>query len=315
MVSRAVFRRIVAILGLLGAVLTSYPLSSLAKSPEIDFDLLYRAAQFSNLAYDGKSKILGELKGKSAWIATPGRTDVQYVIGYNNQRKIQAIAVRGTANDTNWTLDKDTHALRDQKTGILMHRGFRTAAEAIYRDIKPRLKPGYTTYLTGHSLGGAVAAILGIYLQDESVKLGQIVTFGQPKFTNIAGAKTYGNLPLLRVIYQNDTFALLPDRDDQKKQVFAHIGPAINILTGPYYVYASADQTLQFSQGSFGKFLTQVSLPDHKMKWYLQGLRDKLNGAKQVNFKDRNKYIVRHKYGTGIETAPVKRQYNFNHHN
>lgn len=308
------YLRLAAVVSLLGLAFISQPLSSLAKSPDIDFDILYRAAQIANLSYDGKSKILGELKGKSAWVATPGTTDVQYVIGYNDQRKIQAIAVRGTANDTNWTLDKDTHALRDQKSGILMHRGFRTAADAIYRDVKPRLKPGYTTYLTGHSLGGAVAAILGIYLQDDGVKLGRIFTFGQPKFTNVAGAKAYENLPLLRVTYQNDTVALLPDSDAQGDQVFAHIGPVINLLSGPYYVYGTAQQTLQFSQGSFSKFLTQVSLPDHKMKWYLQGLRDKLNGAKQVSFKDRNKYIVRHKYGTGVETAPTKKKFNFNPH-
>ena len=306
------YRRLIAAISLLGFAFISQPLASSAKSPNIDFDLLYRAAQIANLAYDGKSKILGELKGKSAWVATPGTTDVQYVIGYNHQRKIQAIAVRGTANDTNWTLDKDTHALKDQKSGILMHRGFRTAAAAIYRDVRPRLKPGYTTYLTGHSLGGAVAAILGIYLQDDGVKLGRIFTFGQPKFTNVAGAKAYQNLPLLRVIYQNDTVALLPDNDAQGDQVFAHIGPVINILSGPYYVYGTAQQTLQFSQGSFSKLLTQVSLPDHKMKWYLQGLRDKLKGAKQVSFKDRNKYIVRHKYGRGVDTVKPKIKYNFN---
>ena len=314
MIGFASFRRIATMIILLAGVFTSQSVSTSAKSPDIDFDLLYRAAQIANKAYDGKSKILGELKGKSAWVATPGTTDVQYVIGYNDQRKVQAIAVRGTANDTNWALDKDTHALKDQKSGILMHRGFRTAAEAIYRDIKPRLKPGYTTYLTGHSLGGAVAAILGIYLQDDGVKLGRIFTFGQPKFTNVAGAKAYANLPLLRVIYQNDTVALLPDSDAQGDQEFAHIGPVINLLSGPYYVYGTAQQTLQFSQGSFGRFLTQVSLPDHKMKWYLQGLRDKLNGAKEVSFKDRNKYIVRHKYGTGVETAPTKKKFNFNPH-
>lgn len=314
MIDLASLLRIAAMIILLAGALINHPISSSAKSPDIDFDILYRAAQIANLSYDGKSRILGELKGKSAWVATPGTTDVQYVIGYNDQRNIQAIAVRGTANDTNWTLDKDTYALRDQKSGILMHRGFRTAAEAIYRDVRPRLKPGYTTYLTGHSLGGAVAAILGIYLQDDGVKLGRIFTFGQPKFTNAAGAKAYENLPLLRVIYQNDTVALLPDNDAQGSQEFAHIGPVINLLSGPYYVYGTPQQTLQVSQGSFSKFLTQVSLPDHKMKWYLQGLQDKLNGAKEVSFKDRNKYIVRHKYGTGVETAPTRKQFNFNPH-
>lgn len=299
---------------LLATVVMSQPCIGLAKAPAVDFKLLYHAAKIANQAYDGKSKILGEMRGKKAWVATPGHTNVQYFIIYNDSRKLQAISVRGTSNDDNWTLDKDTTGVRDKKTGILMHRGFRSAANAIYRDVRPRLKQGYTTYLTGHSLGGAVAAILGIYLQVDGVKLGGIYTFGQPKFTNVAGARKYESLPLLRVIHQNDTVALLPDNDAQGNQVFAHIGPAVNILTGPYYVYASAKQTLRFSEGSFSKFLTQISVPDHKIKWYLQSLRDKLKGATRVNFKDRNKYIVRHKYGSGVDTALPKRQYNFNHH-
>ena len=60
--------------------------------------------------------------------------------------------------------------------------------------------------------------------------------------------------------------------------------------------------------------LFQISLPDHKIKWYLQSLRDKQAGTKRVRFRDRNKYITRHKYGSGVDTTPPKRQYNFNHH-
>lgn len=307
--------RFVATIILLGVAVISPSISTSAKSPKIDFDLIYRAAQLSNQAYDGKSKIIANLKGRSARVATPGTADVQYFIGYNDKQKLQGISVRGTANDKNWSLNKDTEIVRDKKAGILMHRGFRTAARTIYQDVKSRLKPGYRTYITGHSLGGAIAAILGIYLQKDGVKIAGIYTFGQPKFTDAAGAKSYENLPLLRAVYQNDAVALLPDNDGQGNKSFAHIGAAVNLLTGPYYAYASAAQTLQFSQGSFGKFMSQVSLPDHKMKWYLQNLRDKLKGAKRVNFKDREQYIVRHKYGSGVDTAPVKRQYNFNHHN
>lgn len=307
--------RFVATIILLGVAVISHSISTSAKSPNIDFDILYRAAQLSNQAYDGKSKIIADLNGKSAKVATPGTADVQYFIGYNDKQKLQGISVRGTANDKNWSLNKDTEIVRDKKAGILMHRGFRIAARTIYQDVKSRLKPGYRTYITGHSLGGAIAAILGIYLQKDGVKIAGIYTFGQPKFTDAAGAKTYENLPLLRAVYQNDAVALLPDNDGQGNKSFAHIGAAVNLLTGPYYAYAPAAQTLKFSQGSFGKFMSQVSLPDHKMKWYLQSLRDKLKGAKRVSFEDREQYIVRHKYGSGVDTAPVKRQFNFNQHN
>ena len=56
------FCRIAAMIIMLVAAFVNHSTSSSAKSPDIDFDLLYRAAQIANLAYDGKSKILGELK-------------------------------------------------------------------------------------------------------------------------------------------------------------------------------------------------------------------------------------------------------------
>lgn len=307
---------VVAIIVLVAAFAFHPPTAFAEKSKKFDFTLFYHAAQLANQAYDGKSEILGKHPGRSAWVATPGNAHVQYILLRNDKRRIQAIAVRGTANETNWDLDMDTRGVRDEKTGILMHRGFRTAAEAIYGDVKPRLKRGYTTYLTGHSLGGAVAAILGTYLLDDEFKLGGILTFGQPKFTNRAGAEAYRDLPLLRLIYQNDTVALLPDRTKKTGQEFVHTGEVINLLSGPYYIHGTAEQSLEFSGGSFGKLFGQISLPDHSMKWYLKSLRDKLDGATEVSFKDRNKYIIRHRRGTGgaERSKPVKRIYNFNRH-
>ncbi len=287
-----------------------------AQSPDINFRLLYDVAQLANQAYDGKSEIFGRLTGDTATAVTPGTSQVQYVLNFNDARRIQVISVRGTDNDVNVDLDLDTKGVRDRKSGIFMHSGFRTAARDIFVDLKPRLKPGYTTYLTGHSLGGAVAAILGIYLTIDGYKVGRIATFGQPKFTDIAGARAFRKLPLLRLIYQNDTVVFLPDTFAGSSRKYAHIGAVVNLLSGRYYVYGSAAQGMAFSVGSFGRLFGQISVPDHSMKWYLQGLRDKIGGAIEVAFEDRNKYIIRHKRGSGAGTQPAaKPKYNFNHHN
>ena len=293
----------------------SHSTAGAQNSPPVDFKLIYRAAQLARHAYDKKSKILVRYGANITRVATPGNTNVQYILLHDHQRRIQNVAVRGTVDDTNWKLDRDKRIVRDGKSGVLLHRGFRRAAETIYRDVKPLLNPAYTTYLTGHSLGGAVAAILGIYLWDDAFRLGGIYTFGQPKFTNLQGATAYRDLPILRVVYQNDTVPLLPDQTRGDKKQFVHIGPVLNLLTGPYYLYGTAKQATQFSRRSFRKMLFQISLPDHKMKWYLQSLRDKQSGAKRVRFRDRNRYITRHKYGSGVDTTPPKRQFNFNHHN
>ncbi len=296
---------------LLGLVAAGSSTVLAANSPRLNFKLAYHAAQLSNGVYKGRSRILGKIteRGLSGFVETPGNNDVQYAIIYNHKRRIQAIAVRGTVSRVNWGLDTDTFGVRDEKTGILMHRGFKTAAEAIYADVRPRLKRGYKTYLTGHSLGGAVAAILGIYLRHDKVRLGVIYTFGQPKFTDAAGAKAYRNLPLLRFVYQNDGVVLVPDATKQDEQLFAHIGPAVNLLSGPYYVYLSAEETFELSQGSLKSFFGIVSVRDHFMKWYLQGLREKLDGATRVSFEDRDNYIIRHKPGY---VEPWERRYNFN---
>ena len=286
-----------------------------ADEGRIDFRLLYQAARIANQAYDVRSEILGDYpNADKAWVSTPGNAEVQYVYLYSRQRNVQVIAVRGTENDVNWELDKDTRGVMDQRTGILLHNGFRIAAEAIYADVRPRLRKDTKLYLTGHSLGGAVAAILGIYLMNERFNIAGIYTFGQPKFTNAEGARTYQRLPLLRVVYQNDVVATFPNETARSKQHYAHIGPVVNLLQGPHYLYLDSEQALRFSQGSLGKHFTRISVPDHKMKWYLQGLKDKLDRAVRVSPRDREKHIVRHKAGRGMDTAPVQKQFNFNRH-
>jgi hypothetical protein len=284
-----------------------------ARAQQIEWELLYRTAQLANLSYDGTSEIMGEAMARQSkvFVGTPGNTDVQYFIGYNDRKKVQLIAVRGTDNDTNWDLDRDTRGITDPKTGIMLHAGFKRAADAIYADVKPRLKPGYTTYLTGHSLGGAVAAILGVYLRHDGVKVDRIITFGQPKFTNAAGARAFADLPLLRVINQNDVVPLLPDETAQGTNLYVHIGAVLIVYPGPYYVYGSADRAMRFSSGSFSRYMLQGSVPDHYMKWYESNLRDKLKGATPVKFADREKYIIRRGPNSGPSSglsASDKRQ-------
>ncbi|MFO1090458.1 MAG: lipase family protein [Hyphomicrobiales bacterium] len=295
---RFIRTRIISLIAALSLLLASMPAPAFAQAapPQIDWELLYRAAQLANLSYDGTSAIMGEAMARQSkvFVNTPGNTDVQYFIGYNDKKKVQLIAVRGTDNDANWELDKDTRGVTDPKTGIMLHAGFKRAADAIYADVKPRLKKGYTTYLTGHSLGGAVAAILGIYLTADKWPVAGIITFGQPKFTNLAGVQAYANLPLIRVINQSDMVPLLPDEAAQGGSEFAHLGAVVIVFPGPYYVYGAADRATKFSSGSFGRYFTQGSVPDHYLKWYEENLRSKLSGAVPVKFADREKYIVRH---------------------
>ena len=110
----------------------------------------------------------------------------------------------------------------DRATKIPIHTGFDQDARAVWKDAQPYLKNGYQTYLVGHSLGGAVAAILGIYMIEDGYKVDKIYTYGQPRFTTATGVAQLGFLPLMRVVDENDLVPLLPP------------GLMVNKKYGPY---------------------------------------------------------------------------------
>ena len=80
---------------------------------------------------------------------------------------------------------------------IRLHQGFAQAAESLYLAIRPHLNKNYKITTTGHSLGGAVALILAMYLDKDHYLLDKVVTFGQPKVTNVTGAQHYRHLKRL----------------------------------------------------------------------------------------------------------------------
>ena len=91
---------------------------------------------------------------------------------------ISIIIIRGTANEANVLSDIDIRLVEDARTGIKLHKGFRDAAVTVMQIIDTSKTTGrntvqgntltypleQTVYVTGHSLGGAVAQIIGMWL-------------------------------------------------------------------------------------------------------------------------------------------------------
>jgi hypothetical protein len=287
------------------------PMDLVQPQGAVNFEQLYQFARLASDTYAAESTIRDRHPGVS-WIATPGHTNVLYFVKTDHAAQQHVVAVRGTVDDINWDLDMDTHGAFDEKAGVLVHRGFHTVAQTIYADLRGQLKPTYRTYFTGHSLGGAVAAILATYLDRDGYAIGGVYTFGQPKFTNAEGVRRYSYMPVLRVVYQNDAVAMLPDAVKSSKVSYAHLGPEVVLLSGPYFCYLDEIDAARKSIGAFSRGITFSSLPDHKIKWYLQGLRDKLQQARAVRYDDRQRFIKRHKAGSGVDTAPATKVTNFN---
>ncbi|SVB48741.1 uncharacterized protein METZ01_LOCUS201595, partial [marine metagenome] len=77
---------------------------------------------------------------------------------------ISIIVIRGTANDANVLSDVDVRLVSDTRTGIRLHKGFRDAAVTVMQIIDTTKTLEHTVHVTGHSLGGAVAQIIGMWL-------------------------------------------------------------------------------------------------------------------------------------------------------
>ena len=155
---------------------------------DVNFKDIYAYAERSNTAYLDKRTIKSKYP-LTVRINSPDGTHVRYFLERDDKTRTQIITVRGTHGNKNLAEDLEIVVREDRKVDIPVHSGFDSDARAIYADVKPYLQPGYKTYVTGHSLGGAAAAILAIYLVEDGFPVERVVTFGQPRFTTVDGVK------------------------------------------------------------------------------------------------------------------------------
>lgn len=177
-----------------------------------------------------------------------------------------------------------------------MHSGFDEDAFKIYNDILPYLKKDYPVYLTGHSLGAAIAALLMIYLHEDGYTIKKMINFGQPKFTNKSGVQRYHTLPLTRIVNENDLVPLLPPETllSALHGIYKHMGDEVILLKEVEYIYLEQHQAgLQKVEG-FWDNIDHESVQEHFIANYLTNIDSKLSDAIQVPYADREDYLDQH---------------------
>jgi hypothetical protein len=169
---------------------------------------------------------------------------------------VTILIFRGTDNGKNILTDIDFRPFEDSNlsakwgTKVYLHRGFRDAAMHLEKDIKANYKLEKTVYLTGHSLGGAIAQIIGFWLDMEGHNV-QIYTFGSPKVTTTFLGT---GLPHYRMVVDNDPVPFLP------VYPYVHSGIRIDVETLKWWEY-----------DEYGKF-TEIDGRDHSITYYLRNL-------------------------------------------
>ena len=132
----------------------------------VSLDLLIEHAEYCKAIYDSG----GDQKD-----------EVAFEIIQNNG--ISIIVIRGTANEGNVLSDIDVRLVNDVRTGIRLHKGFRDASLGLMEIIDNTKTLEHTVHVTGHSLGGAVAQIIGMWLHKRGHNV-QIFSYGSPKISN-----------------------------------------------------------------------------------------------------------------------------------
>jgi len=134
---------------------------------------------------------------------------------------ITIIIIRGTANASNVESDANIALESDVRAGILLHKGFRDAAVTIMQIIDTSTTTGrtivqgqtltypleHTVHVTGHSLGGAVAQIIGMWLHKRGKNV-QIYSYGSPKVSDQVLSE--GQPSHWRVVRRSDPIPFTP---------------------------------------------------------------------------------------------------------
>jgi triacylglycerol lipase len=138
-------------------------------------------ASLSRSSYDELPAVTAEAKkfGLPAVVPVPVNSMAAYVCSGEG---VTVVAFRGTDDRTDWGVNLDFIARVDTSHGRV-HSGFRGAFSSmkaevfrLVRDAKPK-----RLWVTGHSLGGALAAVCAMdLLEEKDIEIHGVMTFGQP---------------------------------------------------------------------------------------------------------------------------------------
>ncbi len=156
----------------------------------VSLDLLIEHAEYCKAIYDSggsqKDEVAFEVKQESG---------------------ITIIVIRGTANESNILSDIDVRLVSDARTGIKLHKGFRDASITIMQILDDDHTIEHTVHVTGHSLGGAIAQIIGMWLHKRGKNV-QIFSYGSPK---VSSQVLSGGQPThWRVVRRSDPIPFTP---------------------------------------------------------------------------------------------------------
>ena len=254
------------------------------------FDLVNAraTARASQLAYKKKEEILKTLKNwgfPKAEFFSHKKTGTQGFVAGNHQMILVAFRGTETGELKDWAVDVKIRRV-PAKGGGHVHRGFKAALEAVYADMAKAVRAfqdgGQPVFVTGHSLGAALAGLAVAASRTERIDIAGLYTYGMPRVGNKHFAKKFKQAHgrrAFRFVNNNDIVTRLPPRG----LGFKHVG-AVKYLNSKGELEPGETPWKNFLkrvkgqfQGRLKDFLKPGSdgLKDHSIKRYV-GILKKL---------------------------------------
>ncbi|MCH9698114.1 MAG: lipase family protein [Gammaproteobacteria bacterium] len=201
--------RMTICLGVMTLLAGCFGMSSSTKTencPTYQPSIAYQMAQLSAASYDSDDANLNNTLNNLGMTLDPNRiknsgTGTQGLLAYNNDMVV--LAFRGTedfkdwlGNAKIWENEIKSGPACDQTAKV--HHGFTEAVDSVTSDgklfarIAELQNSGRKFYVTGHSLGGALANLAAYMASGQSgIKIDGVYTFGQPPVGDSGFKKCY----------------------------------------------------------------------------------------------------------------------------
>lgn len=146
--------------------------------------------------------------------------------GWPRSLEWQALVFRGTDSRNDWFANAATRLVRREWAPGHVHEGFAGALDCVWDSIDwSLLDRRLPLWLSGHSLGGAMATLAAVRLAHEGVPVAGVYTFGAPRSGDHQFAKKYP-VPLYRLMFRADIVPTLPTPLWWSWRRYAHAGSA-----------------------------------------------------------------------------------------
>jgi triacylglycerol lipase len=200
--------------------------------------------------------------------------------------KVTLLAFRGTKNIGNCLTDADSLLVSQPPYPGRVHCGFADAVEQVWPQVQQLLgtpSRSMPLWVTGHSLGGAMATLASVRLASEGYKVRAVYTYGSPRVGDRPFHDTY-SLPNYRFVNDNDLVPHLPFRWCYKHvgtlKLMDHVGRLSEeqaVWEAKKQVLASKAKRVQRAHRNSTGLLHAFSdfdwLADHHLDRYLDAIR------------------------------------------